>query len=105
MYLHESTCGDSRIHNFEAPPSPPLPSPPPRRFLTYLGDLCVTQGVAIQNVQMMVCRVVLEEQNADVLMKTRSELLSVCEYRYIHACTEWMHSYSTCRELVMLYGL
>ncbi len=39
------------------------------RFLTYLGDLCMSKGVAIQKVQMMVCDVVLSEQNADVLMR------------------------------------
>ncbi len=38
------------------------------KFLTYIGDLCVCQGVAIQKVQMMVCDVVLMEINADVLM-------------------------------------
>ena len=39
------------------------------KFLTYIGNLCVCQGVAIQNVQMMVCNVVLVESNADVLMR------------------------------------
>ena len=39
------------------------------RFLTYIGDLCVCQGQAIQKVQMMVCNVVLQDINADVLMK------------------------------------
>ena len=39
------------------------------RFLTYIGDLCVCRGQAIQKVQMMVCNVVLQDSNADVLMK------------------------------------
>ena len=39
------------------------------RFLTYIGDLCVCRGQAIQKVQMMVCNVVLQDTNADVLMK------------------------------------
>ena len=41
------------------------------RFLTYIGDLCVSRGVAIQRVQAMVCDVVLKDQNADVLMSIR----------------------------------
>ena len=47
----------------------PPPPPPLSRFLTYLADLCVSKGVAIQNVQMMVCNVVLQEQNTEVLMR------------------------------------
>lgn len=41
------------------------------RFLTYLGDLCVSKGVAIQKVQGMVCSVVLSDQFMDILMKLR----------------------------------
>ena len=37
----------------------------------------MSQGVAIQKVQMMVCNVVLQEQNVDVLMRIRSVNLSV----------------------------
>ena len=36
----------------------------------------MSQGVAIQKVQMMVCNVVLQEQNVDVLMRIRSVNLS-----------------------------
>lgn len=43
------------------------------KFLTYLADLCVSKGVAIQNVQMMVCNVVLQEQNTEVLMRLSLE--------------------------------
>ena len=48
------------------------------RFLTYIGDLCVSCGVAIQKMQMMVCNVVLDEQNMDVLMNIRSVYPSIC---------------------------
>ena len=41
------------------------------RFLTYIGDLCVSKGMAIQRVQGMVCEVVLKDANADVLMTLR----------------------------------
>ena len=41
------------------------------RFLTYIGDLCVSKGMAIQRVQAMVCEVVLKDSNADVLMTLR----------------------------------
>ena len=41
------------------------------RFLTYIGDLCVSRGVAIQRVQGMVCDVVLNELNEDVLISIR----------------------------------
>ncbi len=41
------------------------------RFLTYIGDLCVCQGVPIQKVQNMVCDTVLKEENSDVLMRVR----------------------------------
>ena len=41
------------------------------RFLTYIGDLCVSKGTAIQRVQAMVCEVVLKDFNADVLMTLR----------------------------------
>ena len=41
------------------------------RFLTYLGDLCVSKGVAIQKVQGMVCNVVLSDQYSDILMRLR----------------------------------
>jgi inositol 1,4,5-triphosphate receptor type 1 len=39
-----------------------------KKFLTYIGDLCVSKGMAIQRVQAMVCEVVLKDSNADVLM-------------------------------------
>ena len=42
-----------------------------QRFLTYLGDLCVSKGTAIQKVQAMVCNVVLSEQHLDILMKIK----------------------------------
>lgn len=54
------------------------------RFLTYIGDLCVSQGMAIQKVQMMVCNVVLLETNADVLMKI--SYVNLVDY-YIILCT------------------
>ena len=41
------------------------------RFLTYIEDLCVSRGVAIQRVQGMVCDVVLKEVNEDVLISIR----------------------------------
>ena len=51
---------------------PPLsPSSLSLRFLTYIGDLCVSKGMAIQRVQGMVCEVVLKDSNADVLMNLR----------------------------------
>ena len=55
-----------------------LTSPFLYRFLTYIGDLCVCQGQAIQKVQMMVCNMVLQDSNADVPMKI------TYMYMYIH---------------------
>ncbi|XP_064398624.1 inositol 1,4,5-trisphosphate receptor type 2-like isoform X2 [Halichondria panicea] len=43
------------------------------KFLTYIGDLCVCQGVPIQKVQNMVCDTVLKEENSDVLMRVSVE--------------------------------
>ena len=60
------------------------------RFLTYLGDLCVSKGTAIQKVQGMVCEgmvcdVVLKKDHSEILMKLRSVLylliyITVCSY-------------------------
>jgi len=38
------------------------------KFFTYIGDLCMCQGVAIPIAQITLCSVVLNESNADVLM-------------------------------------
>ena len=42
----------------------------------------MSRGVAIQKVQMMVCNVVLHEQNVDVLMRIRSVRMDLI----IHLC-------------------
>ena len=46
-------------------------SPIHHRFLVYLGDLCVSKGQPLQQVQMMVCKIVLEEPYCDVLIRIR----------------------------------
>ena len=53
--------------------------------MTYLGDLCVSKGTAIQKVQGMVCDVVLKKDHSEILMKLRSVLylliyITVCSY-------------------------
>ena len=60
-----------------------------RKFLTYLGDLCVSKGTAIQKVQGMVCDVVLKKDHSDILMKLSSILylliyITVCSYSTQH---------------------
>ena len=79
------------------PPFPPfLPSP---SYLEHLSSLCVSKGTAVQSVQMLVCNIVLEEQNKDILMQIRWGLerrdnwqcvcvfvCCVCLYALVHVC-------------------
>ena len=40
-------------------------------YLDHLSALCVSKGSAVQSVQMLVCQVVLDDQNSDILVHIR----------------------------------